>query len=251
VVGGGDVAIDSARMAFRLGAEVTVVYRRTREEMPAIATEIKEAEEEGIHFQFLALPERIEGNGKGVEKLVCRQMKLGEYSIQGRRQPESTDELIELDVDTVIAAIGQQVEADSIAEQTGIELGRGKRIPVDPFTLATDATAFYAGGDAVTGPSIVLEAVGAGERAAVAINRKLMRDVPAAERPEPFWRRTIGNDIRFDPDAAPTTQPRLEQDTLPMAERCSLAEVELAIGKEAAVGESLRCMRCDYRGEDS
>jgi len=250
VVGGGDVAIDSARTALRLGAEVTIVYRRTRKEMPAIETEIREAEAEGVQFEFLAIPEAIEGNSSGVQKLSCRRMKLGEFALDGRRRPEPTDESFELEVDTVVAAIGQQVIAETVAEQAGIELKRSGRIGVDQFTNETQTPMFFAGGDAVTGPSIVLEAVGAGERAAVAINEKLSQDMEPQQRPEPFWRRTIQNDTTFDPEAEPVDTPRLKQKTLPLKARRGFEEVELAINKDAACKESKRCMRCDYRGEN-
>jgi NADH-quinone oxidoreductase subunit F len=250
VIGGGDVAIDSARMAFRLGAKVTVVYRRTRDEMPAIATEIAEAETEGIGFHFLALPERMVGNGGGVTKLICRQMELGDFALDGRRRPQPTEELLELNVDMVIVAIGQQVAAETIARDAGIKLGRGKRVTIDPFTGETNVAGFYAGGDAVTGPSIVLEAIGAGERAAVAISEYLAQELPPGERPAPFWRHRLPNDTAFDPEAEPEEAPRLVQATLPQAERRNLKEVELAVTQEAAFAESLRCLRCDYRGEE-
>jgi len=176
-------------------------------------------------------------------------MKLGEFALDGRRRPQATDESFALDVDTVIAAIGQQVAAEDVTAQAKLELKRG-RIKVDTFTYQTPNPMFFAGGDAVTGPSIVLEAVGAGEQAAVAINEKLSQALAPSERPEPFWRRTLMNDTRFDPEAEPVETQRLTQETLALDERCSLAEVELAISKASACRESLRCLRCDYRGQD-
>jgi NADH-quinone oxidoreductase subunit F len=250
VIGGGDVAIDSARTAFRMGADVVIVYRRTREEMPGIESEIEEAQAEGIRFEFLALPERIEGDGKHVERLVCRRMKLGEYSLDGRRRPELTEETFQLEVDTVIAAIGQQVAAENIAEQVGLKLERSGRIGIDPFTRETEAAMFFSGGDAVTGPSIVLEAIGAGERAAVKISEKLSQNLAPQDRPEPFWRRTILNDTEFDPEAEPVETPALKQKTLPLDARRSFEEVELGILKDDAYQECLRCLRCDYRVQE-
>ena len=247
VIGGGDVAIDSARTAFRMGADVTVVYRRTREEMPAIETEIEEALAEGIRFEFLALPERIEGRGKHVERLTCRRMKLGAFSLDGRRRPESTEEVFQLQVDTVIAAIGQRVAAETIAEQCGLTLKKSGRIEIDPFTHETEVAMVFSGGDAVTGPSIVLEAVGAGERAAVKINEKLSRRLAPQDRPEPFWRRTLANDTEFDPEAEPVDTPPLKQKTRPLDARRNFEEVELEIPKNKAYQECLRCLRCDYR----
>jgi NADPH-dependent glutamate synthase beta subunit-like oxidoreductase len=250
VIGGGDVAIDSARTAFRMGADVTVVYRRTREEMPAIESEITEALAEGIRFEFLALAERIEGDGRHVKKLICRRMKLGDFSLDGRRRPEPTEEMFQLDVDTVIAAIGQRVAAETIAQQVGLNVKSSGRIKIDPFTHETDAAMFFAGGDAVTGPSIVLEAIGAGEKAAVAINERLSQNLSPQDRPKPFWRRTLTNDTEFDPEAEPVDIPPLKQETLPLEARRSFREVELEIARSAACQESLRCLRCDYRMQD-
>ena len=250
VIGGGDVGIDSARTAFRMGANVTVVYRRTREEMPAIESEIEEAQTEGIRFEFLALPERIEGQGKCVDRLICRRMKLGEFSLDGRRRPESTEEIFQLEVDTVIAAIGQRVAAKTVAEQVGLTLKSSGRIEIDPFTHETAVAMCFSGGDAVTGPSTVLEAVGAGERAAVAINEKLSQNLSPQDRPKPFWRRTISNDTEFDPEAEPVDTPPMKQKTLPIEKRRSFNEVELEVDKNVAYQESLRCLRCDYRMQD-
>jgi NADH-quinone oxidoreductase subunit F len=247
VIGGGDVAIDSARLAFREGAEVTVVYRRTRSEMPAIETEIEEAEAEGVKFVFLAAPERIEGDGGRVRTLVCRRMKLGPYQLDGRRRPVPVDGEHLIEVDTVIAAIGQRAVTRRIAEQAGITVSSSGRIQTDPFSNETSIPLIYAGGDVVTGPSIVLSAIRAGERAAVAINRELSKDLPEEERSVPFWRRTIPNDTEFDPEAEPVDTPRMIQETLPLDARANFDEVEQAVGREAAVKECVRCLRCDYR----
>jgi pyruvate/2-oxoglutarate dehydrogenase complex dihydrolipoamide dehydrogenase (E3) component len=233
-----------------MGADVVIVYRRTREEMPGIESEIEEARAEGIRFEFLALPERIEGSGKHVERLICRRMRLGEFSLDGRRRPESTEEIFQLDVDTVIAAIGQQVVAETVAEQVGLTLKRSGRIGIDPFTHETEVEMFFSGGDAVTGPSIVLEAVGAGERAAVKINEKLSRNLALQDRPEPFWRRTLANDTKFDPEAEPVETPQMKQKTLPLDARRNFEEVELEITKNEAYQECLRCLRCDYRVQE-
>ena len=250
VIGGGDVAIDAARIAYRMGAEVTILYRRTRDEMPAIKTEIQEALAEGIRFEFLALPDRIEGKDNKVEKLICRRMILGEFALDGRRRPESSSETFECDVDTVIVAVGQKVAAEKLSQQIGLEKSNSGRIDVDPYTQETEQDLVFAGGDAVTGPSIVLEAVGAGERAAVAINEKLTHDLPEKDRPKPFWRRIIRNDTPFDPTAEPAETARLVQQTLPPEARRSFEEVELAIPATGAHHESLRCLRCDYCMEE-
>jgi pyruvate/2-oxoglutarate dehydrogenase complex dihydrolipoamide dehydrogenase (E3) component len=142
------------------------------------------------------------------------------------------------------------VVAETIAKQAGLSLERSGRIGIDPFTHETKVPMFFAGGDAVTGPGIVLGAIGAGERAAVAINDKMSQDLAPENRPRPFWRRRIRNDTTFDPEAEPVDVPRLKQETLSLKARRSFEEVELAIYKDAAYQECLRCLRCDYRAED-
>jgi hypothetical protein len=218
--------------------------------MPAIESEIQEAEAEGIRFEFLALPERIEGRGGRVQKLICRRMKLGGYSLDGRRRPDPTDELFELEVDTVIAAIGQKPNTEGIADLAGMPMGKSGRISVDWFSNETGIPAVYAGGDVVTGPSIVLTAIEAGERAAVAINEKLSEDVPPKERSQPFWRRDLENDTAFDPEAEPVELGRAVQEKLPLPERLSFEEVELKVPKKVIVEECTRCLRCDFHVEE-
>ena len=246
VIGGGDVAVDSCRMALRMGAEVTLVYRRTRDEMPAIETEIEEAEAEGVRLVFLAAPERIEGNGS-VSRLVCQRMKLSGFELDGRRRPEATGEEISFAADSIIAAIGQRPVLGDVGRQTGITVTRAGRIQVDPFTNATSVPVIYAGGDVVTGPSIVLAAIAAGERAACAINEELSKDLAPAERSLPFWRETMKNEALFDPEAEPVTAARMTQRTLPPSVRMNLNEVEQPVDRDQALLECARCLRCDYR----
>ncbi|HIC94943.1 MAG TPA: FAD-dependent oxidoreductase, partial [Anaerolineae bacterium] len=162
VVGGGDVAVDSAMVARRLGAQqVTILYRRSRAEMPAHPWEVEEAEEEGIAFHFLASPVRVLGEKGRVVGLECVRMELGEPDESGRRRPiPIPGSEFTVEADTVIVAIGQAVDA-SFLEAGGWELGRGGRIAVDPLTLATGVPGVFAGGDAVTGPATVIEAIAA------------------------------------------------------------------------------------------
>jgi len=246
VIGGGDVAVDSCRMALRMGAEVTLVYRRTRDEMPAIETEIEEAEAEGVRLVFLAAPERIEGNGS-VSRLVCQRMKLSGFELDGRRRPEATGEEISFAADSIIAAIGQRPVLGDVGRQMGITVTRAGRIQVDPFTNATSVPVIYAGGDVVTGPSIVLAAIAAGERAACAINEELSKDLAPAERSLPFWRETTKNEVLFDPEAEPVTAARMTQRTLPPSVRMNLNEVEQPVDRDQALLECARCLRCDHR----
>lgn len=176
VVGAGNVAMDSARSALRLGAEeVYIVYRRSRKEMPARAEEIENAEEEGIIFKLLTNPTRFFGDEKGwVKQMECVKMQLGEPDQSGRRRPIPIEgsEFI-MDVDTVIIAIGRT--PNPIIQQTteGLETTKWGTIVVDEATGKTSLEGVYAGGDIVTGEATVISAMGAGKKAARAIHKYL------------------------------------------------------------------------------
>jgi glutamate synthase (NADPH/NADH) small chain len=177
VIGGGNVAMDAARCALRLGArEVKIVYRRSREEMPARAEEIENAEEEGVVFELLTNPKRFVGNERGwVKAMECIRMRLGEPDESGRRRPvpiEGSD--FTLDVDTVIVAIGRT--PNPIIQQTteGLQVTKWGNIVVDG-NGKTSIDGVYAGGDIVTGEATVISAMGAGKKAARAIHEYLMR----------------------------------------------------------------------------
>lgn len=171
VIGGGNVAIDSARSAFRLGAkEVAIVYRRSIAEMPAFPEEIEEATEEGVNIIFLAAPVKI-SQQNGRLQLTCLRMELGEPDASGRRRPVPIkNSEFSTDFDTIIAAIGQ---IPDVPEQFGLELSRGNTIPVNSDTLVTNRQGVFAGGDVVTGAATVIEAIAAGSKAARSIDRYL------------------------------------------------------------------------------
>lgn len=177
VIGGGNVAMDSARSALRLGADkVMIVYRRSRQEMPARAEEIENAEEEGITFEFLTNPKRFIGNERGwVKSMECIRMRLGEPDASGRRRPISIEgsEFV-MDVSTVIVAIGRT--PNPIIQQTtqGLEVTRWGTIMTDE-NEKTSIEGVYAGGDIVTGEATVISAMGAGKKAAKAIHEYLMK----------------------------------------------------------------------------
>ncbi len=177
VIGGGNVAMDSARCALRLGArEVKIVYRRSREEMPARAEEIENAEEEGIVFEFLTNPKRFVGNERGwVKAMECVRMRLGEPDASGRRRPipvEGSEFM--MDVDTVVVAIGRT--PNPIIQQTteGLVVTKWGTIVVDE-NGKTSIEGVYAGGDIVTGEATVISAMGAGKKAAKAIHEYLTK----------------------------------------------------------------------------
>jgi NADH-quinone oxidoreductase subunit F len=175
VIGGGNAAVDSARTALRLGAKVTVVYRRDRRDMPAIAEEVAAAEQEGATLVFFAAPHRIVGTEAGeVHSLEAVRTRAGEFDASGRRKPILTGEILRFECSTVILAVGETVDLDFV-KATGLRLNvEGKGLEIDPFTLETSRAHFYAGGDLITGASNVSNAMGYGKRAARHIDRRLM-----------------------------------------------------------------------------
>lgn len=174
VVGAGNVAMDAARTAKRLGAKnVYIVYRRGREEMPARLAELHHAEEEGIQFNLLTNPVEIIGDGEKVVALKCEKMVLGEPDASGRRSPMGTGEFITLDVEMVIPAIGQTPNPTVFEGKEGIERNKRGTIIVNE-NLQTSLENVYAGGDIVTGAATVILAMGAGRSAAKAIKEKLL-----------------------------------------------------------------------------
>jgi NADH-quinone oxidoreductase subunit F len=238
VIGGGNVAIDAARSALRLGAkEVTIIYRRTRDGMPASKEEIEEALLEGVKIEFLAAPIRIERRNGEVE-LTCIRMELGAVDESGRRRPVPIEgNEFSLPFDTVIAAIGQVPEAP---EKFGLPLERGNTIRVDDDSLATTREGVFAGGDAVTGPATVIEAIAAGRQAAVSIDKYLGGSGIIDEALAP------PEEIETLPELEEGEKHRISIPTLTLSERlCSFAEVELGLGEEMAIEEAKRCLRCD------
>lgn len=178
VIGGGNVAMDSARSALRLGAEeVWIIYRRSREELPARAEEIENAEEEGIKFQFLTNPIRFIGDEHGwVKGMECIKMELGEPDASGRRRPVpiKRSEFI-MDIDTVVVAVGRTPNPIIQSTTKGLETTKWGTIIADEKTGQTSIQGVFAGGDIVTGEATVISAMGAGKRAARAIHEYLMK----------------------------------------------------------------------------
>ena len=176
VVGGGNVAMDAARIAKRLGAEhVYLVYRRSRAEMPAREEEIHHAEEEGIEFRLLTNPIGIIGDDNGwVKAMECIQMELGEPDASGRRRPVPIKgSEFALDVEVIVSAIGQGPNPLLTSRTDGLELTKWGNIVADPETGKTSKKGVFAGGDIVTGAATVILAMGAGKKAAVAIDKYL------------------------------------------------------------------------------
>ena len=171
VIGGGNVAIDVARTAIRLGAKnVTLVYRRSRDEMPAADDEVLEAEEEGVKFRFLASPVEISGKGKAQE-LKLEIMELGAPDEKGRRKPVGTGRFETMKVSAVISSVGQKIDLCGIDAGTAIQLGSKGNVLADSATYQTGQPDVFAGGDVVTGPKFAIDAIAAGKEGAVSIHR--------------------------------------------------------------------------------
>lgn len=264
VVGGGNTAMDVARTALRLGAKVTVVYRRSKEEMPANPREVEEAEEEGVEFIFLANPVKIHGNGR-VEKVELVRMKLGEPDESGRRRPipiEGSNFFLE--ADNVILAIGQYCD-DSFLKKLGIEAKRGKAV-VDEVTLQTSIEGVFAGGDLVLGPSTVIESIATGRRAALMIDLYLKGKLEKAKevliepskhideivrdedlyrilfdlKPYNHWKDVTEKDYEHV-----ERKPRVKSRLKPVEERIKgFVEVEESLTEEEVLKEAERCMSC-------
>lgn len=242
VIGGGNSAIDAARSAVRLGAEqVTVVYRRSREAMPAYKEEIEEALHEGVKLQLLTAPvEVIVENGQATG-IRCQPVRLGEFDRSGRRRPEESGEAFVIPADQILVAIGQALEAQRFCDETILESRPGGLLVADPVTGQTPHKWIFAGGDAVSGPSSVVEAVAAGERAAVGIDRFL------TGREHAFWRELNEVDTYYDPDAEPSDAPRESLPLIPVdRRRNNFDEVEQPWRESVALRQAMRCLRCDY-----
>jgi formate dehydrogenase major subunit len=246
VVGGGNTAIDAARTALRLGAEkVSILYRRAREQMPAWGEEIDAALEEGALLETLAAPVKIEPVGDRLA-LTCVRMELGEPDESGRRRPvpvEGSEFTVE--VDDIIAAIGQNVDA-SMAP--GLELTRWNSIEADDQTGQTSVSGVFAGGDCVSGADIAVTAVGAGRRAAFAINQFLRGEPVTGDKT--MYNHSMGelNEI-----AAAVIEPFEKEARRPMphldakARAKTFEEVETGFTEEQARAEAARCMECGCR----
>lgn len=238
VVGGGNGAVDAARTAARLGAEdVTIVYRRSRNEMPAHAAEVDEMQQEGIALRLLTAPLRIVGCGEHLS-VECIEMMLGEADASGRRRPEPVPGSgFTLEADLVISAVGQMPGPPA---RLGLAAGDQNRVRVDPETLASSQPGVFAGGDCMTGPASVIEAIAAGRKAAAAIDRYLGGQGLVPESPP--------SQASVPAFCLPTTlvEGGVSIPRTPAAGRRSgFAEVELELGDREAAKEAMRCLWCD------
>ena len=241
IIGGGNAAIDSARTARRAGAEVTILYRRERRDMPAIDEETQAAEEEGVRIVFLAAPHRILGDAKGqVKAIEIVKTRLGAYDNSGRRRPIPTDEVKRFECDTVILAVGETFDLD-FCRASGLELKEQGTIKVDRFTLETSRSGFYAGGDVITGASNVSNAMSGGKQAARKIDERLMGDTR--------WERIFP---QLEYGRSNPGEPSLSKRHVGVNAPASLRirtqdEVVCTLSSAEALDESRRCLRCDLR----
>ncbi len=251
VVGGGNVAMDCARSALRMGArEVHVIYRRRREDMPADPTEIEAAEQEGVTFHFLANPARIESEAGRVTGVTLVAMRPTEPDAKGRRGVEAVPGSERtLACDTLIAAIGQQVRPGVLDPGEGIRFDRWQCIEADPATLATSRPGVFAGGDCASGPSTLIHAMAAGLKAARSIDDWL-RQGHVRFAPRSRMRQLLNQNQMLAADTIEfpmRPQYRVHHPELdPELRRQMFEEVEQTIGAADAYRESRRCLRC-YR----
>lgn len=239
VIGGGNVAIDVARSALRMGSEVTVVYRRTREEMPAHPWEIEEALEEGVEIKNSWAPKKIvfeDGKVSGLEVEKCRTV----FNSKGERSLETDPGLITVvSADTVIPATGQECDLSGLDPSVKRDKGW---ICTDPLTLKCSEEGVFAGGDMVAGPSSLVESVAMGHRASESINRYLKREDLKRER-DPV---VNNNDFAGIPEGVDKkrvkrTRPAVSE---PGIRNCSFDEIEGTLTEEEAVKEAKRCLQC-------
>jgi len=246
VIGGGNSAIDAARVALRQTEveSVTIFYRRTRGEMPAFEPEIQAALREGVRLEVLVSPAKIQAEGGKLGALELIRNELGEPDSSGRRRPVPVKgSEYKVALDTLIVAIGEQMQTFEPRGSQGVEITAWGTVTVDRDTLATGRPGVFAGGDAVTGPNTVVDAIAAGRKAAMMIDRfirgeELLQPVRAQLPSTYIPPCTVGEDV--------ATAPRADCPTVPVADRGrSFVEVERSLSGEEAQREAGRCLRCD------
>ena len=249
VIGGGNSAMDAARTALRLGAkEVSVVYRRAREQMPANPWEIDEAMEEGVDFRFLSAPVRCDGD-TCVQVLICQEMELGPPDESGRRSPvPSAKAPYGLEADMIIAAVGQQSDFSPFVGDAAIGVNKWGYLEMDPLTFATTKPGVFVGGDAISGGASVIEAIHAGKTAAKYIDLHL-RGLPVVEDIEDKIRRiAVQMGAQSSRYALAPGRDYGRREHMPMLDpevrNSNFAHCETGYGDAGAKREADRCLRC-------
>ncbi len=256
VIGGGNTAIDAARSCLRLGAkEVHLIYRRSRDEMPALDEEIHEAELEGVRFHFLSAPVMIKGDGKKVTAIKLIRMELGEPDASGRRRPIPVEgSEYEFKTDMVVAAIGQFMADQELLKNMGIHITRKGTISVDQNNMQTNLRGVFAAGDCVRGPATVIESIADGRHSAEgidlylagAVKERIKEDfIKEAEKIPYNHSKGELESIDKAPFEAYEKMPRAGMPALSREERLKgFSEVDLGLSEEAAKEEALRCLSC-------
>ncbi len=242
VVGGGNAAIDAARTAYRLGSkEVTIAYRRTGNEMPAQEEEIEEAEHEGIHLEYLTAPTRLVIEDGKIQGMECIRMELGEPDDSGRPRPVPIPgSEFRIEADTIIPAISQSPDLSFLNGLDGLKTSRWGGIEADPLTLETSLKGIFAGGDVVTGPQTYIDAMSAGRKAAISIDRYLRGEDLRANREGEGPQKEF---IQIDVDGF-EYRDRAPMKTLPIERRRSFEETNLGLREADVVAEAQRCLQC-------
>jgi len=247
VIGGGNTAIDAARTAKRLGANVSIIYRRTRSEMPADIEEIEQAEIEGVNvFVLQNIKSVSENNGRLKVEMV--KMRLGEFDSSGRRRPiEIAATPFLKEIDTLILALGQKTKIKEIVEAESITLNRNDTVKYVSANGKTSVKDIFAGGDVVSGPATVVEAIGAAQNAAEEIDSYLTGKKEEEYYP---WRVKDPIEVSFNPEDEPVSWGRESHHLIPLDKRKGNTEVENTWESSIAQRESERCLRCEYKEEE-
>ncbi|MGD8943652.1 MAG: NAD(P)-binding protein, partial [Desulfobacterales bacterium] len=245
IIGGGNVAIDVARSAVRLGAEtVNIVYRRTRNEMPAWEEEIQAAEDEGVQITYLSAPQEVLTRDGRVVGLRCIRMELSEPDSSGRKRPiPIPGSEYEIEIDQLVPAIGQRPDLSALEDITGLTYTRWGTTEVDAVTYATERDGVFAGGDLQTGPWVAIGAIGAGKEAAESILRYIEGNDMAEGREPVVNENPVYRPI---PEDEPVME-RAKMPELPISKRQgNFNEVELGYTEEEGRAEAARCLNCGY-----
>ena len=241
VIGAGNVAIDAARTARRLGAQVNVIYRRERADMPAHDEEVREAEREGVKFAFLAAPKSVIGKKGVVIGLEIEKMIPGDVDSSGRRTPVASGKTEIVTCETIMLAIGERVNAEFL-KPLGITVRKNGTIDTHPLTLQTSHPKVYAGGDAAIGPSTASEAMAFGKKFAEVIDRQLMDG--KSRFPQLFREIQYSNEV----PAVPQPGGKRPLRELPVAaRRGNFWEISSGLSEKNALAEACRCLRCDVK----
>jgi len=246
IVGGGNTAVDVARTAVRKGAsEVTILYRRTRAEMPAIEEEIEAALEEGVRIEFLVAPTEVISEGGIMKAVRLVRMRLGDPDESGRRRPVPIDGSdFRMQLDSLLPAISQDPDLSFLPEKNGVKVSKWNTVVADPETCMTGRKGVFACGDAVTGPADVTTAMAAAEVAAESIHSYLRGEVFRREY-RPVRPSVSVEPLRLEEDMEMAARPKMPKIPLHVRRR-SFDEVELGYTKEMAMEEAKRCLRCDW-----